>query len=159
MPVQIKAAPSARSTFMWELELEGPNGLFDTALVQTVNLPQQNVEMAEIAQGGQGYNREIAVGYSSDDLELSKLKPADEADTDAWAWLLEAYNPVTGRLGRPADYKFRASVHLLDNDMERLETYIFEGVSIRSINIPDQDARNKDLMMEELVLAVDRRIA
>ena len=158
MPAPTARPVNARATFMWLLELEGPDGFVDVALVQSIKIPKQVAKKEELSSGGLPFNYKITVGYETENLVLKKLMPADQRDDWAWNWFKQAVDPARLRLGKPAEYFKRANIHLLDNDMQPIHTMTFEGVSPESVDIPELDAKKKAVLMEEVEFSVTRRI-
>jgi len=154
MPVEARPI-TPRLSFMYRVEIDG----LDSALVQSVQIPNRVLETVEHASGGDIYNRGYAAGARVEDLVLEKIKPADEDDTWGYDWLRTAANMAENTLGLASQYKKQVSVYHLDVNGDILQEWHFEGCFVKQVALNQNNALNKtDKVVETVTIHVDRQI-
>lgn len=140
----------------FKIEIDG----IDAALVETVQRPGDKVTVIEHASGGMTHTQKTAGGMETyDDLTLNKIMPAEELDDWAFAWLTQAVDQFTQRVGIPEEYKKTVTVHALNGEGVPIQTYKYAGCFVKEVTPSEHDALDRAAkFMQTVIISVDRRI-
>lgn len=137
--------------FNFAIEINGLNQ-FE---VQTVELPQISVEVAE--HGDVNYNVKTPGRITTGDLKLEKIRPLPTTDNWAWSWFNAGADPFTGVGALAGNIKRVIVVRELDSSgLVAVNSYLLEGCFIKSIEFAKYDRMSTDNVIETITISVDR---
>lgn len=151
MPFDAKnVEPRTKNKF--RVEIEG----LDVALVNSIQLPEAELEQMEHRASGQSQATKYASGgLKYGDIELKKIMPAQEADSWAYTWLTQAVDPTTFHHGPPASYKRDIQIHHLNGAGAVIQTFNVTGAWCKKIGYDEQGTSETEKLLQNVTLACD----
>ena len=126
---------------------------FDVAYFQKATIPEVTVEVDEFNPQGSVRPTKFGGRFSIADCVLEKGMPADDIDTDAWNWLVQAANTKVGELGHPDDYRRDIEIQHVSRVGEVIQTWVLKEAFCTKISWGDNEGKS-DHVVETLTLTV-----
>ena len=129
------------------------NGI-EAAKFQKATLPEISVEVDEFASGGSVRNHKYAGRKTIGTCTLEKGMFADGADLEAWAWLTQTVNSMTGNQGSPANYWRDVDICHVDRVGRVIQTWHMTECFVSQLTWSDNEGTSSEHVVETLTLTV-----
>ncbi len=141
----------AYRTAEFSVEIEG---IELTGVTKVSGISEGEVEAVEQHDGGSPFVHKVSSGIIKyDDLTLERYMDGSDADTKWQDWWKEMFKLD----GTGTGSKLRRSGSIVKKQHgEEVMRFVFEGAWIKSSKISDMDAASDGLMVQTMVLAIER---